>query len=298
MSPYYYDKSCPKAMKIIAKVVKEAVHKEQRKAGALIRLHFHDCFVMGCDGSILLDTVGDMESEKEAPMNKGSMLGFEIIDQVKSEIEKACPGVFSCADIVAVAARDASVFSDGPGWKVKLGRKDSKISSIERATSDLPLPNSDVDELIARFKSNGLDETDMVALSGAHTIGKARCLTYRNRIYENSSYINPSFQKQRQNDCPVEPGQNDNFVEDLDLVTPKKFDNNYFKLLYHGLGLLTSDQALYLGGEGKTDKIVLNYAKNQRKFFRDFAKAMIKMGDIHDLTGSSGEIRKHCRKKN
>jgi peroxidase len=61
----------------------------------------------GCDGSILLD--GDQDSEKFATPNLNSARGFEVIDRIKSSLEHSCSGVVSCADILAIAARD-SVF--------------------------------------------------------------------------------------------------------------------------------------------------------------------------------------------
>ena len=63
----------------------------------------------GCDASILLDTVGTNQSEKDARPNQ-TLGGFEAIDDIKAQVEKACPGIVSCADILALAARDAVSF--------------------------------------------------------------------------------------------------------------------------------------------------------------------------------------------
>lgn len=63
--------------------------------------------LQGCDGSILLD--GDEESEKFATPNKNSARGFEVIDRIKTSVESSCSGIVSCADILAIVARD-SVF--------------------------------------------------------------------------------------------------------------------------------------------------------------------------------------------
>ncbi|CAM8906742.1 unnamed protein product [Rhodiola kirilowii] len=99
--PYYYSKSCPKALPTIKKVVEAAVAQEKRMGASLLRLHFHDCFVDGCDGSILLDASSSIDSEKNAFPNINSARGFNVIDRIKSEVDNVCGGsVVSCADIL------------------------------------------------------------------------------------------------------------------------------------------------------------------------------------------------------
>ncbi|KAK7259412.1 hypothetical protein RIF29_25019 [Crotalaria pallida] len=293
LSATFYDNTCPNALTTIRTVIRRAVSKERRMAASLIRLHFHDCFVQGCDASILLDDSPSFESEKSALPNINSVRGYNVIDQAKSEVEKVCPGVVSCADIVAVAARDASFAVSGPSWTVKLGRRDSVTASKSLANSDLPLFTDNLETLVSRFNAKGLSARDMVALSGAHTIGQAQCFTFRSRIYNNASDINVGFARTRQGGCPsLSNTENDKKLAPFDSVTPNSFDNNYFKNLIKKKGLLITDQVLFSGGS--TDSIVSEYSKNPTTFKSDFAAAMIKMGDIKPLSGSTGTIRRIC----
>lgn len=290
----FYSSSCPNLFPTVKSVVQSAIQKEARMGASLLRLFFHDCFVNGCDGSILLDDTSSFTGEKTALPNNGSVRGFEVIDQIKSAVEKACPGVVSCADVLAITARDSVVILGGPTWNVKLGRRDAKTASLSAANNNIPPPTSSLSALITSFQNHGLSSTDMVALSGAHTIGQARCTSFRTRIY-NESNIDASFAKTRQGNCPSASNSGNNLAP-LDLQTPTSFDNNYYKNLVNQKGLLHSDQQLFSGGS--TNALVQTYSSKPSQFNSDFVTAMINMGDIKPLTGSNGEIRKNCRKTN
>ncbi|KAI9102211.1 hypothetical protein K1719_023721 [Acacia pycnantha] len=294
LSRDFYSCSCPKLQPIVKKGVAEAIKKEARIGASLLRLHFHDCFVNGCDASILLDDTGSFIGEKTAVANNNSARGFNVIDDLKADVEKACPGVVSCADILTLAARDSVVLLGGPYWEAPLGRRDSTTASRLAANNSIPAPSLNLTNLKSNFASHGLSVEDLVALSGAHTIGLARCVQFRAHIY-NDSDIDASFAKSLQSKCPRRG--NDNVLAPLDFQTPTHFDNLYFKHLLVKKGLLHSDQELFRGSSS-TDKLVTKYASDTDAFFKDFAEAMIRMSKIKPLTGTKGQIRINCRKVN
>ncbi|RZC82528.1 hypothetical protein C5167_045308 [Papaver somniferum] len=116
LSTSFYQKVCPEALPTIKKVVTDAVNRERRMGASLLRLHFHDCFINGCDGSVLLDKTSTIDGEKGAAGNINSARGFEVVDRIKSEVNKVCGAqVVSCADILAVAARDSVVQEEKHG---------------------------------------------------------------------------------------------------------------------------------------------------------------------------------------
>ncbi|XP_071724492.1 peroxidase 20 [Rutidosis leptorrhynchoides] len=296
----YYKETCPLAEEIVRRQVEIAVVKDPRMAASLLRLHFHDCFVMGCDGSILLDSYEDIVSEKLAGPNINSVRGFEVIDTIKYYLEEACPYTVSCADILALAARDSVVLRGGPNWEVWLGRRDSLEASFNGANQYIPSPNSTLEGLIANFQQQGLHIGDLVALSGGHTIGVARCVSFKDRIYKNEEEKYDrykryeTFRRILKSICP-ESGR-DNQIAPLDFRTPAKFDNLYYINVVEGKGLLGSDNVLITQDEeGEIRDQMWAYARSQELFFKSFVKSIVRMGNIHVLTGNQGEIRRNCR---
>ncbi|PWA72921.1 peroxidase superfamily protein [Artemisia annua] len=201
--------------------------------------------------------------------------------------------IISFALVASVLCLMSITSSGGPAWRIKLGRRDSRTASLSAANIGvIPSPSSTLSNLINRFHAQGLSVKDLVALSGAHTIGQARCTTFRARVH-NDSNIDTSFTRSRQSNCPLPTGLGDNNLAPLDVKSPAYFDNSYFRNLISEKGLLRSDQQLRSGGA--TDFFVEQYSRNPERFYEDFTAAMIKMGDISPLTGRNGEIRKNCR---
>ncbi|KAF5953529.1 hypothetical protein HYC85_006385 [Camellia sinensis] len=211
----------------------------------------------GCGASVLLDDTPSFVGEKTASPNLNSLRGFEVIDGIKSDLESICPPkTVSCADILATVARDSvtlvcdvSNFHSPPeecelavwcnvdqvGQVVQMGRRDSLTASITAANKDIPEPNSSMATLVTKFQNVDLTLNDMVTLSGAHTMGKARCSTFSSRLNSLQQLCSES--------------NSDTTLAHLDLVTPSTFDNQYYVNLISGEGLFSSDQILVTGDD-------------------------------------------------
>lgn len=140
-------------------------------------------------------------------------------------------------------------------------------------------------------------------VAGAHTIGKARCTNFRNRIYGDfvaTTGLNPLSQQylsKLKSVCPPVKGSSDNNESAMDYVSPDFFDNSYYQILLKGDGLINSDQELYSSFLAiETKKLVAKYAENAIAFFEQFSESMVKMGNITNPdTYVDGEVRKSCR---
>ncbi|MQM12992.1 hypothetical protein Taro_045918 [Colocasia esculenta] len=296
LSVSFYANTCPSVFDTVRAGVRSAINRETRMGASLIRLVFHDCFVNGCDASVLLDDTGSFVGEKTARGNQNSLRGTNVIDSIKAQVDRVCgAGIVSCADIVVIAARDSVVELGGQSYSVPVGRRDARTASLAAANNDLPSPFEELADIRGKFSRKGFNDRELVALSGSHTVGFAQCRTFRPRIY-NDTNIDPAFAALRQANCPSAAGSGDGNLAPLDAQSPNRFGNNYFQALVNRRGLLHSDQVLFNGGV--TDSIVTSYSNDPSSFNTDFANAMVKMGNLGPLTGTQGEIRTDCKRVN
>ncbi|URD81554.1 Peroxidase [Musa troglodytarum] len=283
----FYSYSCPAAELIVKEEVEKVLQDDPGVGADLLRMHFHDCFVRGCDGSILLNSTKGNTAEKDAQIN-ADLEGFDVIDTIKEKLEAACKGVVSCADILAFASRDSIVHYGGVPYKVPSGRRDGRVS-IAADTSILPSPKLGLSELTKLFISKGLSQNDMITLSGAHTVGIAHCDAFSNRLYNGDPTLDPNYAAYLKTQCP--PGSNN--TVSMDPKTPRKFDNLYYRVILKNQALFTSDQTL-VSTQGTATQ-VKRLAESYNRFQKKFADAIVKMGAIEVLTGSEGEIRADCK---
>ncbi|URE05476.1 Peroxidase [Musa troglodytarum] len=296
LKPNFYQVSCPNVESIVRRAVLKKLNQTIVTVPATLRLFFHDCFVEGCDASVIIASPrGD--AEKDAPDNLSlAGDGFDTVIKAKQAVEAQCPGVVSCADILAIAARDVVVLSGGPTFAVELGRRDGLTSRADRVTGKLPGPEFGVDRLSSNFHENNLTTRDMIALSGAHTVGFSHCSRFADRLYSFNSTsavdlsLNPAYANALMRACPrnVDP----TIAVNMDLNTPITFDNVYYKNLLNGEGLFTSDQVLFT--DQRSSPVVKKFAADQNSFFKAFARSMIRLGRLGVKTGSQGEIRRDC----
>ncbi|PIN20891.1 Peroxidase [Handroanthus impetiginosus] len=290
LSTAYYQKSCPNLEAIIHEKVSAWVKRDPTLAPAIIRLHFHDCAVRGCDASILLNHRG---SERAAEASR-SLRGFTLIDEIKAEVEKQCPKTVSCADILTTAARDATVLAGGPFWEVPFGRKDGKISLAKEANI-VPQGHENITSLINYFeKELGLTFVDLVVLSGSHTIGRSTCYSIKQRLYNfnGTRKPDPSMNVNYLNLLKKQCRLDTNYVN-LDVTTPRTFDVAYYQNLGKKMGLLSTDQLLY--SDVRTTGLVSLMASQPDFFMGQFAVSMVNLGNVNVLVGKNhGEIRLKC----
>ncbi|KAG0618122.1 hypothetical protein M758_4G041000 [Ceratodon purpureus] len=293
----FYAKTCPTFPDIVKRQVAAAIAADSLTPAQLLRLFFHDCFVNGCDASLLLKSTIVNLAERDHP-NNFTVGKYTVIDAIKTELETACPDIVSCADILAAAAAEAVEQAGGPHIDLAYGRRDGLDSFAPAAKTNLPGSTLQVGGLLQNFQNVGLNLTDVVVLSGGHTIGQARCSTFAERFgpTTTSPFLDAAFGQALETYCTDGNTVGIDRRMTLDANTTTAFDNGYFRSLVLGRGVLTSDDVLR--SDTRTKDLVTLFANDQSAFFTAFKESMAKMGRISVLTGTMGQVRKQCWVRN
>ncbi|WVZ61524.1 hypothetical protein U9M48_011385 [Paspalum notatum var. saurae] len=294
----YYAGVCPDVESIVRAAVANKYRETFITAGATVHLFFHDCFVEGCDASVLVASTPNNTAEKDHPANLVGLAGdgFDTVLRARAALDAVprCRGKVSCADVLALATRDAIALAGGPAYAVELGRLDGLRSTAASVDGKLAPPSFDLDQLTALFARNGLSRDDMVALSAGHTVGFAHCASFAGRAARGGAggdpAMNRSLAARVREWCP--DGVDPRVAVTMDVVTPRVFDNQYFRNLQSGMGLLASDQLLYTDPRSRPTVDAL--ARSADAFDRAFVAAITKMGRIGVKTGAQGNIRRNC----
>ncbi|KAL8139494.1 hypothetical protein V2J09_005515 [Rumex salicifolius] len=299
LSSGFYNGKCGNTSveQFIFNQVKSMMQSNPGLVGDLTRLSFHDCFVRGCDASVMLD---GPTSEKTAPENL-NLDGFDDIDTIKAAVEGVCPGVVSCADILVMATRDTINIAGGSRYQVQTGRRDGLISKAADA-ANVPGANIPLTNAISALSKMGLNLNDFVVLLGAHTVGIAHCNNFQDRLYNFSGTgkpdptMDPTLVQSLMSTCPsnLDGTQNQAFL-DQTANSGDTFDTGYYKQILIKRGVTKIDQRL--GTDSRTKAMVGNLAGDSA-FSVKFGKAMVKMTSFGVLTRTNGEVRKICSKVN
>ncbi|KAK7815940.1 peroxidase 3 [Quercus suber] len=205
---------------------------------------------------------------------------------------------FNAFNSISSASKRLFRVLGGPFWRVPTGRRDGTISNGSEAFSNIPPPTGNLSTLQRLFFDHGLNLTDLVLLSGAHTIGVSHCSSFSYRLYnftgvgDQDPALDPEYAANIKAKKCTNPNDNTTKVG-MDPGSRKTFDLSYYSLLLKRRGLFQSDAALTTNSTTKTLVTQLLQGPIQN-FYDEFAKSMEKMGRINVKTGSTGEIRKQC----
>jgi len=215
--------------------LKKIIHKTN--APPYIRAVFHDVVDYdsktnrgGLDGSIFTPDFAEREE------NKGLEKALASLVKLREKFPEV-----SLADLLALSGAVALERCGGPRLSVGIGRKD--IPESERGEFVAPPDeNDDAPALLSYFSRLGLDARDLVALSGAHTVGKAHGDPFTRDMFDfNNSYFQELLK---------DPGERKG------------------KLIPSDLALLHDEECL---------RHVRRYAVDQDAFFEDFGRAYLKI---------------------
>lgn len=216
---------------------------------------------------------------------------------MKANLEAQCPSTVSCADIIALATRDAVALAGGPNYDIPTGRRDGLVSNPKDVR--LPGPSLTVSGAFQFFSAKGFTLEEMVILLGSHTVGVAHCVFFRDRLgnFQGTGApdpsMDPSLKAKLTRICGPRPKPlKKDPTAFLDQNTSFVVDNQYYKQLLVNKGVMQIDQEL--ASDSSTASVVSGLASDEAGFLQKFADALVKLGNVEVLMGTGGNIRKKC----
>ncbi|KAG8378253.1 hypothetical protein BUALT_Bualt08G0118400 [Buddleja alternifolia] len=234
----------------------------------LVRLGWHDAGTYnkdiqewpqrgGANGSLRF------EIELKHGANAGLVNALKLLQPIKDKYSSV-----TYADLFQLASATAIEEAGGPKIPMKYGRVD--VTGPEQCPEEGRLPDagppSPASHLRDVFYRMGLNDKEIVALSGAHTLGRSRP--------DRSGWGKPETKYTK--DGPGAPGGQSWTVKWL------KFDNSYFKDIKErrdeDLLVLPTDAVLFEDPSFK--EYAEKYAVDQDAFFKDYAEAHAKLSNL------------------
>ncbi|KAK1654083.1 hypothetical protein QYE76_071888 [Lolium multiflorum] len=302
---------------VVKQEVENAINCNPGVGAALVRLVFHDCWVRGCDASVLLDKTPSSSSVEKKAANNIGLAGFDVIDSIKARLHDV-----SCADIVVFAGREsARILSKGSiDYTLAPGRLDGVVSSAAEADATLPEASFSFQELKDNFNRTGFSVEDLVILSGAHSIGVAHRTSFQDRLdAATQTPIDPEYQTALRYRVNVDGHKTPNPTEKnnirdmspffqgvsgynssgVNLYTPEAgaLDNSYYTANLQKMVLFKSDWELNQDPTHFAGDKLIEYRDNAADWDLDFSDAMARLSSLTS-SGPKSEVRKHCRRTN
>lgn len=203
------------------------------------------------------------EIELKHAANAGLVNALKLIQPIKDKYKN-----ITYADLFQLASATALEDAGAPKIPMRYGRVD--VTGPEQCPDEGKLPDagppSPAEHLRHVFYRMGLNDKEIVALSGAHTLGRSRP--------ERSGWGKPETKYTK--DGPGAPGGQSWTVQWL------KFDNSYFKDIKEkkdeDLLVLPTDAALF---DDPSFKVYAEkYAEDEETFFKDYSAAHAHLSDI------------------
>ena len=253
-----------------------AVAADATVAGALLRLAFHDAVrradgqTRGADGSIRF----------EIPDAENVRLGRPL-----ALVMAMKPDGLSVADAVAVAGAAAVEASGGPRIAIGLGRLDASAAAPATLGRPIKQPGDEARDVVKRtlpepglstvglrryFRRVGLSDQELVALMGAHTLGR------HNTLLNMTKACLRNLTRECLETAPVRAP--------FEARTPDAFDNSYYSLLLAWddrslergeANFIPTDVALVLDASFR--RHVVAFARSEPLFRTTFARAYAKL---------------------